>query len=188
MPTGRIESEKTVKEENSEECKKIRLLEKVAAFVDGEGNIGIQKHVAPSGNYAYHQYLYVVNTDIRLIEWLVENFGGKIPNPKKGKKENHKDAYYWNLNGSYSYKIIKKMRPYLILKQEQADCAIELYEKVSKFRYGNTPIPVHKIKLSEELYQRCRDLNKKGKSNNEEVEVLVPIKVRKDALNSWLGQ
>jgi len=148
-----------------EEC----LLRQLAAFVDGEGSIRVQRFTVRrevnrrlKAYLGYAQQLDIANTDFRLIEWLLENFGGKIPNPKKT-KDNQKGVYHWSLSGSNSYALLKKIRPYLLLKQEQADCAIELWEKVSKWNYGgNKPMPKHKRELAETLYQRCKKLNIRG--------------------------
>lgn len=177
-----MEKEETI---SRKECEKIGLLKMLAAFVDGEGTINIGMRKFPSGDSYYQQRLSVGNTNIRLIEWLIENFGGSFPKATN-RGENRKDMYLWELSGSNSYKLIKKIRPYLILKQEQADCAIELYEKVSKWNYNSSkPLPEHKKKLAKELYQRNKVLNKNGK-DNEEIEVPVTIKIRKDVLDEWI--
>ena len=152
------------------------LYMRLAAFVDGEGTIGIYRALRKN-KYNYHQILEISNTDIRLIEWLVNNFGGSFPKVE-GRSGNRKNAYHWTLTGSNSYKLIKKIRPYLLLKQEQADCAIELYDKLSKWNYGSRkPLPYHKRKLGESLYQRNKVLNMKGK--NEEKLDVEPKLVRK---------
>lgn len=165
-----------------EEC----LLRQLAAFVDGEGTIGINRTLLLSGGYSYSQRLLVTGTDIRLMNWLVDNFGGKFPKEQKRKRENHKDLYEWQLCGYKSYNLIKKIRKYLLLKQEQADCAMELYVKFTKLHYGSTnPIPDYKRKLAEELYQMNKKLNRKGKYNNDE-EVEITVKIRKDVLDDWL--
>lgn len=180
-----MEEEETI---IKKECEKIRLLDKLAAFIDGEGSIIIHKKKHPLG-YHYQQTLHVTNTDTRLIQWLVDNFGGKFPKAIKMGGD-RKDAYRWQLTGSNSYNLLKKICPYLILKQEQANNVIELYEKVSKWNHGgNKPMPEHKRKLVEELYHRNKELNKRGKINNEEeVEVPVTIKIRKDVLDEWIKE
>jgi len=48
-------------------------------------------------------------------------------------------------------------------------------------------MPEHKKKLAKELYQRNKRLNKSGK-DNEEIEVPVTIKIRKDVLDEWLEE
>ena len=147
-------------------CEKVSLLKMLAAFIDGEGTIGVYKVLGINNKYVYQQTLSLVNTDIRLIVWLVDNFGGKLANAVKH-EENWKDTYTWKLSSYKSYKLIKKIRPYLLLKQEQADCAIELYEKVSKWKYVTMhPMPDYKRKIADDLYKRNIELNKKGKYNN----------------------
>lgn len=59
-----------------EEC----LLRQMAAFIDGEGTIGVYKLISSNGKYSYYQRISVGNTDIRLIEWVIENFGEKYQN------------------------------------------------------------------------------------------------------------
>lgn len=176
--------------ETTAEYEEIRKLSMLAAFVDGEGRIGISRSTRPSGNHNYAQQLQVINTDIRLIQWLVENFGGSFPKAIK-QEGNRKDVFHWTLSGSNSYKMIKKIRPYLLLKQEQADCAIELYERVSRWDYKRyNPIPTYKIKLAEELWQKSMKLNKRGKDDNSEEEIAIPatLRIRKDYLDAWLKQ
>ena len=127
--------------------------------IDTDGNIGISKNQ----NRGYAQYLRATNTNFKRIQWLLDNFGG---NYIKREYDNDawKDQYLWSIFGFESYKLLKNIRPYLLLKQEQADTAIELYEKVSKWHYGKSkPIPKAKKDLQIKLYQNCRVLNKKGK-------------------------
>ena len=139
----------------------------LAGIIDGEGTIGIGRQMLPNNNYTYRQHLIIGNTDIRLIEWLVENFGGKFPKAVNS-NEKWKDSYMWQLTGTKSYKLLKKVRPYLLLKQEQADNAIELWEKVSNYVYSRShKRPEYRTELSEELYHMCRELNKKGKHDEE---------------------
>ena len=139
---------------------------RLAMAIDTDGNIGIGK---VRENESYRHQINVANTNIKLIEWLVENFGGKIPEPQVRDNPKHKDLYLWYLTGSNAYKILKKIRPYLLLKGEQADCVIELYEKVSKWYYtGWKQRPKYKKELQEELYQRVKALNKKGKHTEDQ--------------------
>ena len=157
----------------------------LAAFVDGEGTITIDKTKKRAGRYAYTQRLQIANTDVRLIDWLVENFGGSYPKPYKDKNETHKDHYNWKIFSVNSYKLIKIMRPYLILKGEQADNAMELWERINKFHYVSTnPMPYYKKKIAEEIYQRNKVLNMRGKNVNDgsDVSKLVHKLVRRKTI------
>ena len=157
----------------------------LASFVDGEGTIGIERRENYHRN-SYHQRLSVMNTNIVLISWLVDNFGGNFPNPQKHENGNHKDAYQWRLSGKNSYKMIKKIREHLLLKRDQADCAIDLYEQVTKWHYGNgKPIPKYKQELSEALYQKCKKLNKRGPPDDEDEEYEVTFTIKKKKDHTW---
>jgi len=135
----------------------------LSGIVDGDGCISIGRQMFSVENYGYYQRIQVINTNIILIEWLVENFGGKVPKVRHGRR-NHKSRYDWQLSGFSSYKLTSKVLPYLVVKREQAECAVLLYNRVSKFWYGGSkPMPDYKRKLAEELYQRCRKLNKRGR-------------------------
>lgn len=107
------------------DCEERVLLGMLAAFMDGEGTVSIGRQMF-KGKYNYSQRIRISNTDIRLIEWLVENFGGSFPKPQN-KGENFKDNYNWALSG-----------------------------------------------------------NDEGKNDEEEVEIMVPVKIRKDILDEWL--
>lgn len=146
-----------------EKCKYVRL----AAFVDTDGHININRKTSSSGRYNYRIHIAVTNTNTLLMDWLVENIGGSYPNPVET-GEGNKNVYHWNLNGKKAYRAILAIKDYLILKQEQAEICIKLYEKVSKWKFTNNR-PLWAEKLSEKLYQRCRFLNKKGESSEVEI-------------------
>lgn len=134
----------------------------LAGIIDGEGTIGIRRQDSYTGRYIYSHHIAIKNSDVRLIHWLVDNFGGTFPKPHT-EKDNYKDTYNWQLSSSSSYKLLKKVGCYLLLKREQADLAIELYEKVSS-RFGKTkPLFGWRKELAEELYQECKYLNKVGR-------------------------
>lgn len=148
------------------------LYARLAMAIDTDGSIGIRKN-----QRNYIQVIQFSNTNIKLIEWIVENFGGNIPNPQVFDNPKWKDVYHWQLHGSDSYKIIKKIKLYLIIKQEQADCTIELYEKVNKWCYYI--MPRYKKNLANKLYERCKILNKRGMSEYGVEERIPKLKERK---------
>ena len=166
-------------------CKQEKLIY-LAGIIDGEGTISVSKRYGISRNATYFHQFKIGNTDIRLIQWLVDNFGGSFPKCMK-LKGNRKDAYVWCLSGHASYKLLKKVMPYLLLKQKQAIYAIQLYENVSRWNYGATQMPVYKRVLADDLWQRCKELNKRGRDDSSDrIELLLPVEVRKDILDNWL--
>jgi hypothetical protein len=90
----------------------------LAGIVDGEGTITIAKSTRSIGGIT--PLLSVVNTDTKLINWLVKNVGGNVTIKKK-QKPHYKDGYRW-----YMYSVIdvwfslKYIYPYLIIKKSNA--------------------------------------------------------------------
>ena len=170
---------------DEKECEDKRLLSMLAAFIDGEGTIGIRRAITTKGSYTHNQYIGLANTDIRLMKWVVDHFGGRMPKPKRDKRSNYKDKYTWYLGGFNSYQIIRAIRPYLVLKQEQADNAITLYEEITKWHYN--PLPNDKRELAGEIFQSNKELNKRGRPmDEEEIEIPVIVKIRKCDLDNWI--
>lgn len=151
---------------------------RMAMAIDTDGTIGIRKY-----QKTYSVRIGLANTNIKLMEWAVDNFGGKMPKLKESNNIKWKDSYDWYLTGYKAYKVIKIIRPYLIIKGKQADLAMEMYEKVSKWRFRGSyhRMPVHKRKLAEELSQRCKMLNKTGKPIEEKPE---PILKRRETIKT----
>jgi len=80
-----------------------------AGLLDGEGNIREIDH-----------RIYIGNTDMKMIEWLKENFGGTVSLGKK-RKPNWKPCHRWEAHSIVDcQKICQAVLPYLITKREQA--------------------------------------------------------------------
>jgi len=101
----------------------------LASVVDAEGTISIYHASQPSKNYyAYLLGLIIANTDTRLIDWLVANYGGWTQ-WRRYKAKNWKDIKIWSIGGKKTYRLLKQVRPFLIVKQKQADLGMEFYRK-----------------------------------------------------------
>lgn len=172
--TGVLRAESEIKIENN--------LVYLGGYIDGDGTIGIQKHgdiKLPN----YHHRLSVGSTDMRSMEWIKQNYDGDI-NAYEHKKEEWAKIYKWQISGKKSYKLIKDVRDYLMLKQEQADAVIELYERVTRRNFRSRP--AWAIKLQEKLFQRCKKLNKRGViEEGEENEMVYDIYDDQKVLENW---
>jgi hypothetical protein len=99
-------------------------LEYIAGFFDGEGSIGIYK-ISRTGGYRLRTQLtqnITPDSESVMIE-LQSRFGGNIarmraPIYKRGA------AYNWQLNADVAAGFLKQIEPYLILKKDQAVCAL----------------------------------------------------------------
>ncbi len=94
-----------------------------AGAVDGEGCIAIRTSpAATSKRPQYGLYLAVSNTDPRMPARLAEMFGGNVV--LKDDKHRQRAIYEWRVFSSKAGSILRELRPYLIIKGEQADVAI----------------------------------------------------------------
>lgn len=122
----------------------------MAAIIDGEGSIVIY----PNGStkYSYNSEIVVPNTSLKLMEWLVANFGGRysVLYPKDSHGYNRKPLYRWRVSGKKNREnLILGVLPYLVIKLEQAKTMLE-FERLG---YGE------QLKRSE-LSKKCCGLNR----------------------------
>ena|SRR5450755_2538267 len=97
----------------------------LAALIDGEGCISANKQHAPK----YHASVRVVNTDRRMLEWIVETFqiGIVTVNRRHRSPTNWKWLYKWWVGGTIKLPyVLEGVMPFLVIKKEQAEIALEL--------------------------------------------------------------
>lgn len=140
----------------------------LAGIIDGEGNIGI--NLSKKGKWQncdnYKIRLTISGTDMRLMDWLVENFGGWICAKPIYKKE-HKKSYNWSLMCSKAGNILEMVLPYLIIKKQQALIAVS-YRKLQTFKKCSYPGKrKYPIGLRQEIYGAFKYLNRRGSKSVE---------------------
>lgn len=93
----------------------------LAGILDGEGcvSLGVRKriYVTPT--------LQVTNTDRRLTDWLLCTLGGSVYDHRET-RPGRKQCYLWSIAGAKARNIIREVRPYLRLKDKQADIILSL--------------------------------------------------------------
>ena len=120
-----------------------------AGIIDGEGTIDI------SGGSIR---LRVINTDEKLIKWILDKFEGKLLEYEKS--ENRRKKYEWRVSGKEAYKIFKLLENILIIKKEQAKICIFLYEKVTRWNFlGRKTMPRWAKNYRTECAQKIHVLN-----------------------------
>lgn len=101
-----------------------------AGIVDGEGSIFTNITKSKDGrrvNYALR--LRVVNTDLAMLEWIVNTFGGYINHRKI--TANQLQVHTWDMKSSLLSTLLTRILPYLISKRKQAEIAIR-FAKATK--------------------------------------------------------
>ena len=129
----------------------------LAGILDGEGCISILKMrmKRPYGVYwHYALQLRIGNTYLPLLEWICERVGGKIyaQTYVTNWRGNRKQAYHWHMQGRQAANFLALVRPYLIVKSEQADLAMEF------IALGRETAPAARA----EMRERMRTLNVRG--------------------------
>jgi len=135
----------------------------LAGIIDGEGciSLGVRKliYVTPT--------IQVTNTDKRLTDWLQSCLGGNVYVGRET-RPTRKQPYLWSVAGAKAREIIKAVRPYLMLKVEQADIilALETIDRTLIPRDGKTgrlmrlPQSYHNATAS--ALSSIRALNRRG--------------------------
>jgi hypothetical protein len=113
----------------------------LAALFDGEGTFSVYRRTIDSAKYKaksndsgtseakpYLQYqsrIEVCNTNLKLMHWLIQNFGG-VFYPHRRNNAIHKIGYYWRPKGkANNERIMLGVLPYLKIKRTQAILMLE---------------------------------------------------------------
>lgn len=101
----------------------------LAAFIDGEGHISIEKGRRPKHWHGVTYCLYVglCNTDPRLPRWAAAHFGGTVYGHKVHDTNNFV-VFYWRLCNKSAERVLRGCLPYFIIKGEQASIALAFRE------------------------------------------------------------
>ena len=130
----------------------------VAGILDGEGSLSIHK-ANSEGNNSYRLQIVIYGMSIKLMKWLLGNFGGTFysreNNPSGWTKTYSRRIYKWNISGRKNKEtFLLGVLPYLVIKDEQAKIALEFV------RLGNSQVPETRKRLEE----RMKFLNQGGSS------------------------
>ena len=114
---------------------------RLAAFIDGEGNIRIhgQYHIVKKGRYKNDFVVVTIsNTDPRLMDWLVHRFGGSV-NVGRRQRSFHRLPYHWVVAAAQAKDVLIRALPYFVIKREQADIALAFSATVKRWGVKGMP-------------------------------------------------
>lgn len=132
----------------------------LAAFVDGEGTIGIYRSTRKGNRsgFRYQAVCSVANTNLALIErfaWLADT--RVVRKSKNGTR--CKDIYTVSVKGRALENFLRQIRPHLIAKVEQADLVLDFLSHLALAPMRSSSY--HDV--FDEFYQKTRQLNRKGR-------------------------
>jgi hypothetical protein len=101
----------------------------LAGIVDGEGCVSLSAYHRTDnldGQWRYSFAFSIVNTDLKLMKWLISNFGGVYYTKGNGGNSNWKMSYLWRPKGRRNTEqLLLALLPYLVVKREQALLGLE---------------------------------------------------------------
>jgi len=103
-----------------------------AGIIDGEGSVGIPRSNSNNKEekYRYRVSICVRNTDKKMIDKLVELWGGRTEEKKYDKRYEAKRVWGWFLPASKTIEFVNKILPYSITKKQQLLNARELAGRI----------------------------------------------------------
>ena len=105
-----------------------------AGLFDGEGSVCITYSPANSrGNRVHKLHVLVINTDLRMLNWLQTRFGGHIKEQAKGPLS-RRICWNWQPGALQAETFLRSIRPYSIGKSAQIDVALAFRSTVTRSR------------------------------------------------------
>ena len=163
----------------------VSKLHYLAGVIDSDGCITINKFYDPSHPNRAPRYVLsvvVVNTSVRIMNWLADNFGGTFKERKRV-SSNHKITYSWQFTNSKAAHLLALIKPYLVEKFDRAANAIDFVQG------GDRVSPRGSISLSEEEkarrethYQVGKMLNQSGIVQPQRLNSEAPVGLQDDAI------
>ena len=132
-----------------------------AGFFDGEGSMSINNRIggSPRGVSPNHSLqVSIGNTDPAVLRTIHSYFGGSLT-LRKTAKPNHRNVTQWIIPTVGALGFLVAIRPYLVMKAEAADVAIE-YQKTKSMR-GPRRVTEEDIKWREEQRLKIQQINAK---------------------------
>jgi hypothetical protein len=115
------------------------VLAYAAGLFDGEGCVLIVKWYSKKNKRSYHRLdVSLGQKDPRPVVWMRQHFGGRIAHPPSTSWKGNTFCT-WIINNKAAGEFIALIRPYLILKGEQADVALAFRATVAA-KTGNIRI------------------------------------------------
>jgi hypothetical protein len=129
----------------------------MAGIMDSEGSISLSISRKSSGYEGFNLMLQATNTDRKLIDWIVSNFGGSMcAEIKKNSFAPGSKIFRWVMYGAENQEaFLLGLLPYLVIKKEQALVGLdflrlgrgdntrrrELWDKVKRLNQEPVPVP-----------------------------------------------
>jgi len=139
----------------------------LAGFIDGEGTICIARGIDSRKSHKrpyYIPHMKVCNTDIEVMKWIHETFGGRWNNTRHQTDKWH-TLYYVRWNIKKAEKVLDAVYPYLRIKKNQATVVLEMVRRMGTHSFRGVPLSEHEREVRRMLYDLMARLNRKGRKD-----------------------
>lgn len=127
-----------------------------AGLFDGEGCVGIEEH------HGFTVLAQIAMTTPKPLLWMQSKFGGQFRkhNAKHLAETNRKDQWYWRIVTKQARKFLADIRPWLQVKDQQADLILSLnfYERGNIYAVTSADRAAR-----DHAKKRLSELNKRGR-------------------------
>jgi hypothetical protein len=132
---------------------------RMAAFIDGEGNIQVNPY---KKTRKVQVRIVIVNTNEMLPLWLQETFGGHIVT-RAFKNPKWKPCYAWSCTSGRACWILHNCLPWFLMKGSQAKLLMELQEHIDTTPHGRgTRLSEADHVYRDAIHFQVKKLNAKG--------------------------
>jgi hypothetical protein len=135
----------------------------IAAVIDGDGTISINKVKRRHKTPQYRPKVRVVNTDIRLIEYFTRLIGRnnfyvcyRKPRPSR------QPTFEIQFKESLIPFLLEQIKEYLVIKKKQAELVIAFCNTYSS-HWGCNGVADSIVEQREKIYREIQRLNKRGR-------------------------
>lgn len=146
----------------------IAQLAYLAGLIDGEGCfiIGAYAKNPKTGTPHFHTTIQLSSVDECVIDWLVENFGGKksFYTAKQTPKNSRRAVFRWTIWSDHVKHVCQVILPYLVIKKNQAEIMIQMRDTFEKTRMkkgqqGTQPIDKDVLDIRHKLFLKLKSLH-----------------------------
>ena len=141
-----------------------------AGFLDGEGCFSIKRR-SPSArcrsSVVHHIQVDASQVDIRPLLALRAEYGGFIYNHLHGQNNNAAPAYRWKVTGPHAANLIRRVRPFLRVKDAHADALLALQQRLRRPDEPRSIVTRQEIAARDKLFKLVKTLNLKGRERRQ---------------------
>lgn len=139
------------------------LLAYAAGLFDGEGYVTIARTLTGGPTPRYSLVAGITMTDPQSIQYLTGHFGSHLSRYERT-RVGWSAFYVWNLRGHQALPFLEAIRPYLLVKGQQAAVGIRFCKGyyTPKDLRPNTPVTVERVAFAEECKRELGRLNAPG--------------------------